>query len=107
MTDGFMGPPWQADWTEQAEEDRDALPDAARALVLAARAELVTTDDPYFRGVDADRDLPTGMSVEPAQSTRPGGQHVLYFDHGRGWLRYQFTRRGADPQIVIEECFWQ
>ncbi|WP_317985737.1 hypothetical protein [Streptomyces sp. 5-10] len=47
------------------------------------------------------------MSVEPAQSTRPGGQHVLYFDHGRGWLRYQFTRRTTDPQLVIEECFWQ
>ncbi|WP_338696956.1 hypothetical protein V2W30_15185 [Streptomyces sp. Q6] len=102
-----MGPPWQADWTTAAAEDREALPDAARDLVLAARAELVTASDPYFRGVDADRDLPPGMSVEPAQSTRPGGQHVLYFDHGRGWLRYQFTQRTADPQIVIQECFWQ
>ncbi|CDR09787.1 hypothetical protein [Streptomyces iranensis] len=42
MTDGFMGPPWQADWTTEAEDNRNALPDQARALVDAARAELVT-----------------------------------------------------------------
>ncbi|MFE6890289.1 hypothetical protein [Streptomyces sp. NPDC057694] len=102
-----MGPPWQDDWTTAAEADRDALPDVARDLVLAARAELVTATDPYFRGLDADRDLPSGMSVEPVQSTRPGGLHVFYFDHGRGWLRYEFTRRETDPQIVIDECFWR
>lgn len=37
-----MGPPWQADWTTEAEDNRNALPDQARALVDAARAELVT-----------------------------------------------------------------
>lgn len=102
-----MGPPWQADWTVEAGNNRSALPEAARALIDAARAELVTARDPYFRGIDADRDLPAGMSVEPVQSTRPSGQHVLYFDHGRGWLRYSFVPRTADPQIVIDECFWQ
>jgi hypothetical protein len=102
-----MGPPWQADWTKEAESNRDALPTHPRTLVDAVRAELVTAKDPYFRGIDSDRDLPTGMNVEPVQSTRPGGEHVLYFDHGRGWLRYHFTPRMADPQIVIDECYWQ
>ncbi|MEV5011021.1 MULTISPECIES: hypothetical protein [unclassified Streptomyces] len=107
MTDDFMGPPWQADWTKNAEDNRNALPEEARVLVNEARAELVTSADPYFRSIDSDRDLPGGMSVEPVQSTRPGGEHVIYFDHGRGWLRYHFTRRTTDPQIVIDECFWQ
>ncbi|MGW3570814.1 hypothetical protein ACWDSL_44275 [Streptomyces sp. NPDC000941] len=102
-----MGPPWQADWTKEAEHNRIALPVEARAWVDAARAELVTATDPYFRGIDADRDLPAGMSVEPVQSTRPSGEHVLYFDHGRGWLRYHFAPRTTDPQIVIDECYWQ
>lgn len=102
-----MGPPWQADWTEEAETNRAALPDHVRDLVNAARAELVTAQDPYFRGVDTDRGLPAGMNVEPVQSTRPAGAHVLYFDYGRGWLRYHFTRRVADPQIIVDECFWQ
>ncbi|WP_324789400.1 hypothetical protein [Streptomyces sp. H51] len=102
-----MGPPWQADWTKEAEDARTALPAEARALVDAARAELVTAKDPYFRGVDSDRDLSAGMSVEPVQSTRPGGAHVIYFDHGRGWLRYHFVPRITDPQIVIDECFWR
>ncbi|MCX4859651.1 hypothetical protein OG426_22820 [Streptomyces canus] len=107
MTSEFMGPPWQADWTKEAEDNRNALPALIRALVDAARAELVTAKDPYFRGIDSDRDLPTGMSVEPVQSIRPGGEHILYFDHGRGWLRYHFAPRTTDPQIVIDECFWQ
>lgn len=102
-----MGPPWQADWTKDAEDDRDALPPRARALADAARAELVIAKDPYFRGIDTDRDLPAAMTVEPVQSTRPSGVHVIYFDHGRGWLRYHFTPRSADPQIVIDQCFWQ
>lgn len=102
-----MGPPWQADWTEEAASNRAALPEEARVLVDAARAELVTAQDPYFRGIDADRDLPAAMSVEPVQSTRPSGEHVLYLDYGRGWLRYHFTPRTTDPQIVIDECFWQ
>ncbi len=48
-----MGPPWQADWTKEAEDNRNTLPDQGRALVDAARAELVTAADPYFRGIDA------------------------------------------------------
>jgi hypothetical protein len=32
-----MGPPWQADWTLEAAENRKALPDQARDLVDAAR----------------------------------------------------------------------
>ncbi|MFI6469579.1 hypothetical protein ACIBL5_04840 [Streptomyces sp. NPDC050516] len=107
MTDDFMGPPWQADWTKAAEDNRAGLPATARTLVDAARAELVTAPDPYFRGIDTDRDLPAGMSVEPVQSTRPAGAHVLYFDYGRGWLRYYFTPRTTDPQIVIDQCVWQ
>ncbi|MEV0912671.1 hypothetical protein [Streptomyces hokutonensis] len=107
MTSEFMGPPWQADWTKEAEANRNALPLEALTLVDAARAELVTAKDPYFRGIDSDRDLPAGMSVEPVQSTRPSGEHVLYFGHGRGWLRYHFVPRITDPQIVIDECFWQ
>ncbi|MER5775462.1 hypothetical protein ABT144_14415 [Streptomyces sp. NPDC002039] len=40
--------------------------------------------------------------IEPVRSTQPRGAHLLYFDNGRGWLRYVFTPRTADPQIVIE-----
>lgn len=58
MTSDFMGPPWQADWTKEAEDNRNALPAEARTLVDTARAELVTAADPYFRGIDTDRDLP-------------------------------------------------
>ncbi|MFC8103550.1 hypothetical protein [Streptomyces sp. NPDC057363] len=51
MTDGgFMGPPWQMDWTLKAQAARDALPERVRKMVDAARAELVTAKDPYFRG---------------------------------------------------------
>ncbi|MGW2813388.1 hypothetical protein [Streptomyces sp. NPDC001415] len=57
MTDDFMGPPWQADWTKSAEDNRAGLPEEARALADTARAELVTAPDPYFRGIDTDRDL--------------------------------------------------
>ncbi|GGR02861.1 hypothetical protein WEB32_10380 [Streptomyces netropsis] len=47
------------------------------------------------------------IPVEPARSTRRRGPHVLTFDSGRGWARFVFIRRTADPQIVIEELFWQ
>lgn len=47
--------PWQADRTKEAEANRNALPTEARAPVDAARAELVTANDPYFRGIDSDR----------------------------------------------------
>lgn len=38
MTSEFMGPPWQTDWTKEAEKNHNALPEEARALVHAARA---------------------------------------------------------------------
>ncbi|WP_234334414.1 hypothetical protein [Streptomyces sp. NRRL B-1347] len=97
--DGFFGPPWQMDWTLKAQAARDALPEHVRKLVDAARAELVTAKDPYFRGVEADAGLPDTIRVE--------GPRVLYFDNYRGWLRYVFMHRVDDPQIVVEEIFWQ
>ncbi|MEU5049540.1 hypothetical protein [Streptomyces sp. NPDC021096] len=107
MTNGFMGPPWQMDWTLKAQTARDALPEHVRKMIDAARAELVTADDPYFRGIDADADLAEGMFVEPARSSDPKGPRILHFDNGHGWLRYTFVRRIEDPQIVVEEIFWQ
>lgn len=76
-------------------------------MVDAARAELVTAKDPYFRGIETDGDLPDGIRVRPDRSTDPKGRHVLFFDGGYGWLRYVFVRRTEDPQIVVEEIFWQ
>lgn len=108
MTDaGFMGPPWQMDWTLKAQAARDALPEHVRKALDAARAELVTAADPYFRGVETDAGLPASMSVEPARSSDPKGPRVLNFDNGHGWLRYVFMQRIEDPQIVVEEVFWQ
>ncbi|MGI5338436.1 hypothetical protein ACQEVS_14040 [Streptomyces sp. CA-181903] len=107
MTEGFMGPPWQLDWTLKAQAARDALPESVRKTIDAARAELVTVDDPYFRGVDVGAALPEGMFVEPARSSDPKGPRVLYFDSGHGWLKYTFVRRTDDPQLVVEEVFWQ
>ncbi|MEW2117414.1 hypothetical protein AB0945_19925 [Streptomyces sp. NPDC005474] len=107
MTDGFMGPPWQADWRIDALVTFEALPDKFREVALAARAELVTAKDPYFRGIDADTELPEGMSVRPVRSTDPKGRHVCFFDNGYGWLKYSFVHRTEDPQVVIEEVFWQ
>ncbi|MFF4696637.1 hypothetical protein [Streptomyces chattanoogensis] len=107
MTNEYMGPPWQMDWTVQARTDRDALPPYVREIVAAVRAELVTADDPYFRGIDADSKLPDGVTIEPARSSRPKGPRIATFDHGRGWMRYTFVHRSIDPQIVVEEVFWQ
>jgi len=107
VTDGFMGPPWQADWRTDALATFEALPDHAREIVLAARAELVTAKDPYFRGINADAGLPEGMSVMPGRSTEPKGRHLCFFDRGNGWLKYTFVRRTEDPQIMVEEVFWQ
>ncbi|MEU1814079.1 hypothetical protein ABZ543_02675 [Streptomyces roseifaciens] len=47
------------------------------------------------------------VPVEPARSTRFRGPHVLFFDGSRGWARFVFVRRTADPQIVVEELFRQ
>ncbi|WFB09207.1 hypothetical protein LRS74_20815 [Streptomyces sp. LX-29] len=103
MTDDFMGPPWQADWVEAARTYRDALPEGVRQQIRLGVVELITTRNPY---VPKD-ELPDGYYLEPARSTRPRGTHILYFDHGRGWLRFNFARRVEDPQIVVEEIFWQ
>jgi hypothetical protein len=107
VTDAFMGPPWQMDWRLDALAFREALPGHVRETVDTARAELVTAKDPYFRGIDADADLPKTMYIEPVRSTEPRGPRVLYFDNHRGWLVYTFIRRAEDPQIVVEELFWQ
>ncbi|GCB48085.1 hypothetical protein [Streptomyces sp. NL15-2K] len=107
MTDEFMGPPWQMDWRLDALVGRDALPEHVLKMVDEARAELVTAKDPYFRGIDADGDLPTGMCVEPVRSSDPKGPRIMYFDNGNGWLVYSFDRRSEDPQILVFEIFWQ
>jgi hypothetical protein len=104
--DGFMGPPWQMDWTLKAQAARDSLPPHMRETVDAARAELVTATDPYFRGIDADVRLPEGMMVRPVQSNEPKGARIFLFDAGHGWMIYSFIRRTQDPQIVVEELFW-
>ncbi|MFF4408070.1 hypothetical protein ACFY2W_03160 [Streptomyces sp. NPDC001262] len=95
------------DWTLKAQAARDALPEHVRKMIDAARAELVMANDPYFRGIDADADLSEAMRVEPARSSDPKGPRILYFDNGHGWLKYAFVRRTEDPQIVVEEIFWQ
>lgn len=102
-----MGPPWQMDWRLDALAHREALPEHVRKIVDEARAELVTAKDPYFRGIDADADLPETMSVEPIWSTDPKGPRILHFDNYKGWLVYTFERRVEDPQIVVVEIFWQ
>ncbi|MFE9221158.1 hypothetical protein ACFYN3_33110 [Streptomyces lavendulae] len=45
--------------------------------------------------------------MEPARSTVPRGPHIAYFDSNRGWIRFTFLPRVAEPQIVVEEIFWQ
>ncbi|MEU6507644.1 hypothetical protein [Streptomyces sp. NPDC046942] len=106
MTDEFMGPPWQMDWRLDALAVFDALPTHVRELVMAARAELVTAKDPYFRGIETDARLPDGMWVELARSSWPKGPRICYFDHGSGWLTYSFVPRVEDPQITVEQLFW-
>ncbi|WP_037678732.1 hypothetical protein [Streptomyces griseus] len=107
MTDGFMGPPCQMDWRLDAFAAREALSAYAQKMVDAARAELVTAKDPYFRGIETDADLPDGMMVRRDRSSDPKGRHIFFFDDGNGWLKYVFVPRVEDPQIVVEEIFWQ
>jgi hypothetical protein len=95
------------DWTLKAQAGRDALPENVRKMVDAARAELVTARDPYSRGIEADADLPETMKVRPVESSKPTGARILLFDGGHGWMTYTFSRRAEDPQIVVEEVFWQ
>ncbi|MFH8887153.1 hypothetical protein [Streptomyces sp. NPDC017949] len=94
------------DWTKQADQDFRSMPAEAVELIMSARAELITAEDPYFRGVDADVGLPHWMTVRPLASTRPGGSHIVDLAGGRGWLIYTFMRRHAEPQIVVTEAFW-
>jgi hypothetical protein len=41
----------------------------------------------------------------------PGKQcpdlRLFFFDDGNGWLKYTFVRRSEDPQITVEQLFWQ
>ncbi|GAA3543041.1 hypothetical protein [Streptomyces osmaniensis] len=107
MTEEFMGPPWQMDWRLDALAGRDALPEHVRKMLDEARAELVTAKDPYFRGIDGDAALPSGMYVEPVRSSDPKGPRILSFDNHNGWVIYTFVRRSEDPQILVYEVFWQ
>ena len=84
MTDGFVGPPWQMNWRLSALAALEALPEHAREMIYAARAELVTAKDPYFRDIETDAGLPDGMKVRPDRSTDPKGRHICFFDHGNG-----------------------
>jgi hypothetical protein len=105
VIDEPLRPPWQTGWTKQAQHDLQNIPAEASDLVLSARAELITAEDPYFRGIDADASLPHWMTVRPL-ATRPGGPHIVDLADGRGWLIYTFMRRHIDPQIVVTEAFW-
>ncbi|WP_210592529.1 hypothetical protein [Streptomyces sp. GESEQ-35] len=107
MTDGFMGPPWQMDWRLDALAALEALPAHAREMVYAARAELVTAKDPYFRGIEMDVCLPDGIQVVPIRSSEPKGARAFFFDDGNGWLKYTFVPRIENPQIIVEQVFWQ
>jgi hypothetical protein len=95
------------DWRLDARAAFEALPVHARDMVYAARAELVTAKDPYFRGIETDACLPDGMWVMPIRSSEPKGARALFFDNGYGWMKYTFVPRIEDPQIIVEEVFWQ
>jgi hypothetical protein len=106
VTDGPPLPPWQMDWTTEARQEFDLMPPEGQQLILAARAELVTATDPYYRGIDADVSLPHWITVRPLASTSPGGPHIADLAGGRGWLIYTFIRRHAEPQITVTDAFW-
>ncbi|WP_329157485.1 hypothetical protein OHA63_19015 [Streptomyces anulatus] len=71
------------DWTKQAQHDFQDMPAEASDLVMSARAELITAEDPYFRGIDADASLPAL----------------------NGRLICAFKRHHAHPRIVVTEVF--
>ncbi|WP_405529785.1 hypothetical protein OG592_17955 [Streptomyces avidinii] len=96
MSEEFTGPPWAVDCTQDAEKYRLGLPEAAREALWDVLFELRTSHTPY-----------RGENVEPARSTVPRGPHIAYFDGFRGWIRFTFLPRVAEPQIVVEEIFWQ
>ncbi|MEU9037362.1 hypothetical protein AB0D45_21020 [Streptomyces sp. NPDC048352] len=106
MTDEPPAPPWQMDWTSEAREEFDGMPADGKQLVMAARAELITAPDPYYRGIDTDSGLPHWITVRPLASTSPGGPHIADLAGGRGWLVFTFIRRHADPQITVTDAFW-
>ncbi|MFI1941265.1 hypothetical protein ACH44C_29530 [Streptomyces purpureus] len=106
MSDDLPHPPWQMDWTAAALKEFQSMPADGRQLVMAARAELITVEDPYFRGIDADASLPHWITIRPPASTRPAGPHVADLAGGRGWLVFTFIRRHAEPQIVVTDAFW-
>ncbi|MFG3286235.1 hypothetical protein [Streptomyces sp. NPDC048111] len=106
MTDAPPLPPWQMDWTIEAREEFDRMPPEGQSLIMAARAELITATDPYFRGIDADVTLPHWITVRPLTSTSPGGPHIADLAGGRGWLIYTFIRRHAEPHITVTDAFW-
>ncbi|MFE1790813.1 hypothetical protein ACFW7J_20860 [Streptomyces sp. NPDC059525] len=106
MTEELPAPPWQMDWTVEARQEFDTMPADAKQLILAARAELITAPDPYFRGIDADLGLPHWITVRPLASTSPGGPHIADLAGGRGWLFFTFIRRHAEPQIIVTDTFW-
>ncbi|AXE26065.1 hypothetical protein C0216_23700 [Streptomyces globosus] len=103
MTDDCPRPPWKMDWTVEALQEFESMPDDG---VPAARAELITALDPYYRGIDADPSLPHWITVRPLASTSPGGPHIADLAGGRGWLVFTFIRRHADPQITVTDAFW-
>ncbi|MEV8529501.1 hypothetical protein AB0451_36165 [Streptomyces sp. NPDC052000] len=94
------------DWTSEARQELDLMPPDGQQLILAARAELVTATDPYYRGIDADVSLPHWITVRPLASTSPGGPHIADRAGGRGWLIYTFICRHAEPQITVTDAFW-
>ncbi|MFB0631481.1 hypothetical protein [Streptomyces sp. AB3(2024)] len=106
MIDEFPRPPWKMDWTAEALQEFESLPEDGKRLVLSARAELITAEDPYYRGIDADASLPHWITVRPLASTSPGGPHIADLAGGRGWLIFTFIRRHADPQITVTDAFW-
>ncbi|GAA1565602.1 hypothetical protein ACYTFC_21720 [Streptomyces globosus] len=106
MTDECPRPPWKMDWTVEALQEFESMPEDGKQLVLAARAELITVLDPYYRGIDADSSLPHWITVRPLASTNPGGPHIADLAGGRGWLVFTFIRRHADPQITVTDAFW-
>ncbi|MFJ7158334.1 hypothetical protein ACIQUQ_25820 [Streptomyces sp. NPDC101118] len=96
MSEEFTGPPWAVDYTQEAEKYRISLSEDVRESLREAVFELLTARHPY-----------RAEHVEPARSTAPRGPHVAYFDSNRGWLLFTFLPRVAEPQIVVEEIFWQ
>ncbi|MFF8988308.1 hypothetical protein ACF08E_33650 [Streptomyces globisporus] len=82
------------------------MPAEGSDLIMSARAELITAEGPYFRGIDADASLPRCMTGRPLSSTSTGGPHIVNLTGGRGWPLHTFMRRHADPQIIVTEAFW-